>query len=385
MSAVPSPILQDVETGVGPGSPKLATKAAAYFFVVALATAVTVVPLLARLTPDTPGWTTFVILGSIAAVAQLFVVRTPRNQSYHTTIVFLIPAAMLLPPELVALMGLIQHIPEWLKNRSAWYIQIFNICNWTLAILAAYAAFHGILRLGSGSDVDYALAGIRRRRCDRDRQPRADGADAAPCARPLDPRVGALLVPEPLDRPRARDARRGNGRLLGLEPVADPLRGCAAAADPPLALGTAAPGGGARRSQDGALQRTPLRRRAERGARASGALRASALARDGRPRPPARHQQHLRAPRRRRRPARASPRSSARSCATTTCRPGSAARSSRSCFRRRRRSRPSRSPSGSVARSPPAHSTSRPRASRSGRRSRSASPATRATARTRTS
>jgi diguanylate cyclase (GGDEF)-like protein/putative nucleotidyltransferase with HDIG domain len=160
VSAVPSPILHDVETSVGPGAPKLATKAAVYFFVVAVATAVTVVPLLSTLSPDTPGWTTFVILGGIAAVAQLFVVRTPRNQSYHTTIVFLIPAAMLLPPELVALMGLIQHIPEWLKNRSAWYIQIFNICNWTLSILAAYASFHGILHLGSGSDVDYAVAGF---------------------------------------------------------------------------------------------------------------------------------------------------------------------------------------------------------------------------------
>ena len=160
MSAVPSPILQDVEAGVGPGSPKLATKAAAYFCLVALATAITVVPLLSHLTRDTPGWATFVILGLIAAVAQLFVVRTPRNQSYHTTIVFLIPAAMLLPPELVALMGLIQHIPEWLKNRSAWYIQIFNICNWTLAILSAYASFHAILRIGSGSDVDYAIAGF---------------------------------------------------------------------------------------------------------------------------------------------------------------------------------------------------------------------------------
>jgi diguanylate cyclase (GGDEF)-like protein/putative nucleotidyltransferase with HDIG domain len=160
MSAVPSPILQDVETGVGPGAPKLAAKATAYFVVVALATAVAVVPFLAHLKPDTHGWATFVLLGGIAAVAQLFVVRTPRNQSYHTTIVFLVPAAMLLPPELVALMGLIQHIPEWLKNRSAWYIQIFNICNWTLAILAAYASFHGILRLGSGSDFDYALAGF---------------------------------------------------------------------------------------------------------------------------------------------------------------------------------------------------------------------------------
>jgi diguanylate cyclase (GGDEF)-like protein/putative nucleotidyltransferase with HDIG domain len=145
---------------VGEGAPKLATKAAAYFVVVALATAVAVVPLLSHLRTSTPGWTTFVILGLIAAVAQLFVVRTPRNQSYHTTIVFLIPAAMLLPPELVAFMGLIQHIPEWLKNRSAWYIQIFNICNWTLSILAAYASFHGILHLGSGSTIEYALAGL---------------------------------------------------------------------------------------------------------------------------------------------------------------------------------------------------------------------------------
>jgi diguanylate cyclase (GGDEF)-like protein/putative nucleotidyltransferase with HDIG domain len=160
LSAVPSPILQDVEASVGEGAPKLATKAAAYFVVVALATAVAVVPLLARLSTETPGWATFVILGLIAAVAQLFVVRTPRNQSYHTTIVFLIPAAMLLPPELVAFMGLIQHIPEWLKNRSAWYIQIFNICNWTLSMMAAYASFHGILQLGSGSDVHYALAGF---------------------------------------------------------------------------------------------------------------------------------------------------------------------------------------------------------------------------------
>jgi diguanylate cyclase (GGDEF)-like protein/putative nucleotidyltransferase with HDIG domain len=160
VSAVPSSILQDVETSSGPGAPKLGTKAAAYFVVVALATAVSVVPLLSRLSAHTPGWATFVILGLIAAVAQLFVVRTPRNQSYHTTIVFLIPAAMLLPPELVAFMGLIQHIPEWLKNRSAWYIQIFNICNWTLSILAAYAAFHAVLGIDSGSDAQYAVAGI---------------------------------------------------------------------------------------------------------------------------------------------------------------------------------------------------------------------------------
>jgi diguanylate cyclase (GGDEF)-like protein/putative nucleotidyltransferase with HDIG domain len=157
VSAVPSPIAHDVETS---GSPKLAARAAVYFFVVAAITAAVSLPLLSRLSPHTPGWTTFLILGTIAAVAQLFVVRTPRNQSYHTTIVFLIPAAMLLPPELVVLIGVAMHIPEWLKSRSAWYIQIFNICNWTLSMLAAYAAFHGILGLGSGGDFGYALAGL---------------------------------------------------------------------------------------------------------------------------------------------------------------------------------------------------------------------------------
>src|SRR6185312_4587282 len=124
----------------------------------AVATAVSL-PLLSRLSPHTPGWTTFVILGTIAAVAQLFVVRTPRNQSYHTTIVFLIPAAMLLPPELVVVIAVARHIPEWLKSRSAWYIQIFKICHWTLSMLAAYAAFHGFMGLGSG-DLNSALDGL---------------------------------------------------------------------------------------------------------------------------------------------------------------------------------------------------------------------------------
>ena len=159
MSAIPSSIAHDVEA-VGADVPKLAPRAAGYFFVVAAVTMATVVPLLSRLSPSTPGWATFVILATIAAVAQLFVVRTPRNQSYHTTIVFLIPAAMLLPPELVALIALIQHVPEWLKNRSAWYIQIFNINNWTLSMLAAYAAFHGVVDLGSGNELVYAGAGL---------------------------------------------------------------------------------------------------------------------------------------------------------------------------------------------------------------------------------
>jgi diguanylate cyclase (GGDEF)-like protein/putative nucleotidyltransferase with HDIG domain len=159
VSAVPSPIAHDVES-VGRDAPSLAPKAAGYFFIVAAVAVATTVPLLSQLSLDTPGWATFVILAAIAAVAQLFVVRTPRNQSYHTTIVFLVPAAMLLSPALVALIGVVHHIPEWLKTRSAWYIQIFNICNWTLAMLAAYASFHAVSGLAPDSHVVYAVAGI---------------------------------------------------------------------------------------------------------------------------------------------------------------------------------------------------------------------------------
>ena len=37
-------------------------------------------------------------------------------------------------------MGVVQHIPDWLKHRYAWYIQTFNICNFTLDGLAAWGA-----------------------------------------------------------------------------------------------------------------------------------------------------------------------------------------------------------------------------------------------------
>jgi diguanylate cyclase (GGDEF)-like protein/putative nucleotidyltransferase with HDIG domain len=138
-------------------------RATIYFFVIGVVAAAATVPLLPHLKAGTHSWATFIILGSAAAVAQLFVVRTPRNQSYHTTVVFLIPAVMLLPPELVALIGVIQHVPEWLKNRNAWYSQTFNICNWTISLLAAWAAFHataGADHLLPNHDLRLALAGM---------------------------------------------------------------------------------------------------------------------------------------------------------------------------------------------------------------------------------
>jgi diguanylate cyclase (GGDEF)-like protein/putative nucleotidyltransferase with HDIG domain len=113
-----------------------------------------------HLSQGTAGWPTFFVLAAFAAVAQLFVVITPRDQSYHTTNVFLIAAVLLLPPELIALLGIVYGIPEWLKVRYPWYIQGFNIANHTLNGLAAWGAVQLVRNAGLQPEVELALAGL---------------------------------------------------------------------------------------------------------------------------------------------------------------------------------------------------------------------------------
>jgi diguanylate cyclase (GGDEF)-like protein/putative nucleotidyltransferase with HDIG domain len=161
MSAVPTEY-RGIERRQAPehGEPSLSRGAKLYLGAIGLATLVAALPPLSRLSPDTNEWPTFLVLAVCAAIAQLFVVRTPRDQSYHTTIVFLIPAALLLPPELVALMGIVQHVPEWLKVRYPWYIQSFNICNYTLNGLAAWGAADLVRNLSLSREPEMALAGL---------------------------------------------------------------------------------------------------------------------------------------------------------------------------------------------------------------------------------
>jgi diguanylate cyclase (GGDEF)-like protein len=90
---------------------------------------------------DAHDWRLAVLLAGAAAVAQLFNVVTTRNTSYHATPVVVVAAALLLPPPLLALVAVVQHIPEWLKVRYPWYIQCFNIANYGLSALAARRAF----------------------------------------------------------------------------------------------------------------------------------------------------------------------------------------------------------------------------------------------------
>jgi PAS domain S-box-containing protein len=116
---------------------------------------------LARLGTATPHWFTFLLLASAAAAAQVFIVRTGRSHGFHTAIVFVVAGVLLLPPELVVLMAVIQHVPEWIKERYPAYIQTFNIANFALCSLAASAVANAIAPAAfHGNNARAALAGV---------------------------------------------------------------------------------------------------------------------------------------------------------------------------------------------------------------------------------
>ena len=119
---------------------------------------------LGQVTPiDTKTWVAFGLIAVGAALAQLFPVVTPRDQSYHMTMVVLVPAAMLLPTWLLPAVVVAQHVPEWLKVRYPWYIQTFNAGNYLLDLLAAGAVGRYLLEqdgMITNDDVRFAVAGL---------------------------------------------------------------------------------------------------------------------------------------------------------------------------------------------------------------------------------
>jgi len=149
---------------------RLPPAALAFYLIVTGTAAGFAAPFVGKLSQQHTGWVTFIILAVGAAIAQLFVVVTPRRGqsgagtlSYHTTGVFLLPAALLLPPQLAIFVAIVQHVPEWLKKRQPWYIGTFNIANYMVTILTTLAANRFILRqtdVISNRDLRFAVAGI---------------------------------------------------------------------------------------------------------------------------------------------------------------------------------------------------------------------------------
>ena len=121
--------------------PGLPRQARAFFAsVLGLAVAASGIALAAPAHLTNEQWQLFALLLIGAGVAHYFVVHTPSNQVFHVGLAFTVAGALVLPPRLIVLMCVVQHLSDWAKERYSWYIQAFNISNYALSALAAHEA-----------------------------------------------------------------------------------------------------------------------------------------------------------------------------------------------------------------------------------------------------
>jgi PAS domain S-box-containing protein len=138
----------------------LSPRALAYVSAVAFVAVAAAIPSLATLDATAIDLLTFVALASGAAGSSFFVVPTGRNHGFHIAIIFIVAGAILLPPGLVVLLPLAQHLPDIVQRRYPWYIQMFNVGNYTVDAFAAWAVAEAIGRAPLPENLDIALAGF---------------------------------------------------------------------------------------------------------------------------------------------------------------------------------------------------------------------------------
>jgi PAS domain S-box-containing protein len=136
----------------------LTAPAQAYVALVAVAAVAVSVPALVHLRFEPRDLLFFALLCFGAAFGSILIVSTERNHGFNTALVFIAAAVVLLPPALVALMGLAQYWPELVRRRYPWYTQIFNLANYTLNALAAWGAWQLVVQTVPGQQqVAHAL------------------------------------------------------------------------------------------------------------------------------------------------------------------------------------------------------------------------------------
>src|SRR4051812_18653846 len=105
MSAIPQALPDEFPleppSGGHPRASGLPRKARIYLVVVAIGTVAAAGKFYVGATSITHSWLTFAVLAVAATIAHTFPVKSPRNAQYHTSVVFLVAAALLLPPELL--------------------------------------------------------------------------------------------------------------------------------------------------------------------------------------------------------------------------------------------------------------------------------------------
>ena len=129
-------------------------------------------PAVVRLHGNEP-WGAFSFLAVGAAIANIRGVTTGRHHRLDTAMAFVTAAALLLPIELVAFMGLAQHGIDGMRRRYPWFAQVFNISNSTLTAMLAWAVHREIVGTGGGS--------LRGALGAKAHNPQASRRDSCPC------------------------------------------------------------------------------------------------------------------------------------------------------------------------------------------------------------
>jgi len=130
-------------------------------YLAALALAAAAATIAIGLQPEPVPWKHFVILLLVAPAVQRFAEHGPGNQVFHSGLAFTVAAVLLLPPELAVLVCIVQHLPEWARQRYPWYIQTFNIVNYVLSALAAALVW----RLFGAGTTDTGAAAVAAAAC----------------------------------------------------------------------------------------------------------------------------------------------------------------------------------------------------------------------------
>ena len=136
----------------------LPAAAQAYVALVAAAAVAASLPVLPQLRLEPRELLVFALLCLGAAFGSILIVSTERNHGFNTALVFIAAAVVLLPPPLIALMGLAQYWPDLIRRRYPWYSQLFNLANYTLNALAAWGAWHLVAQAVPGQqEVGHAV------------------------------------------------------------------------------------------------------------------------------------------------------------------------------------------------------------------------------------
>jgi diguanylate cyclase (GGDEF)-like protein len=82
-----------------------------------------------------------ILVVALATGVQQFKVQSPKHQLYFLTTIFFVAGSLLLSPVELVVAVVVSHFVELLHARYRWYIQAFNIANFTIAGLVARAVF----------------------------------------------------------------------------------------------------------------------------------------------------------------------------------------------------------------------------------------------------